>query len=174
MSWTDQVEKLLKPFATRGAAAPAGDVNAIFDEVTKAAPANVIAEGLAASFRSKETPAFGQMLSTLFTHSTGEQKTGMLNELISAVSPAVLSQALSGSGLAGLLGGEGAKFTPDMAQKLKPEVVQELATQAEKANPKIIDKISSFYAQHGALLKTLGSAALTVVLAKIAERQKAA
>jgi hypothetical protein len=174
MSWTDEVGKLLKPFASRGAAAPVGDVNAIFDQVTKAAPPNVIAEGLGAAFRSKETPGFSQMLSTLFTNSTGEQKAGMLNQLMTAVSPDLLTKVLSGAGLAGLAGGAAAKLTPDQAQTLKPEVVHELATQAEKANPSIVDTISRFYAQHAALLKTLGGAALTVVLAKIAERQKAA
>jgi hypothetical protein len=50
--------------------------------------------------------------------------------------------------------------------------VQQLAAHAEKANPSIVDSLSSFYAQHGTLMKTLGGAALTVALAKVAERQR--
>jgi hypothetical protein len=175
MSWIDQVGKFLKQQTAGGAAVTSrGDVDALFDQVTKEASPSVIAEGLAAAFRSKETSGFGNLLATLFTNSTGEQKAGMLNQLMSGAGPAVLSKVLTGAGLEGLVGTSGAKLTPDQAQKLKPEVVQELAMQAEKANPSIVETLSGFYAQHGALLKTLGGTVLTVVLAKIAQRQKAA
>ena len=173
MSWIDQVGKLLKQHTSGGAAAaPAADVNAIFDQVSKEAPSGVIAEGLAAAFRSGQTPGFGRMLSTLFANSTGEQKAGMLNQLLTSVSPSLLTKVLSGVGLAGLAGGPGARITPDEAQKLTPEAVQQLAANAEKSNPSIIDTISGFYAQHGALVKTLGGTVLTVALTKIAERQR--
>lgn len=175
MSWFNRVGDLLKQYSSGGAAAaaaPAPDVHEHFDQVSQAAPSSVIAEGLAAAFRSNQTPAFGQMLSTLFTNSNGAQKAGMLNQLISSVNPAMLTQILSGAGLAGLAGGSGAQLTQEQAQKVSPETVQQLAAHAEKANPSVIDKVSNFYAQHGALVKTLGGAALTVALAKVAERQK--
>ena len=173
MSWLDEVGKLLKQYTSAGAAtAPAPDVHAHFDQVAQAAPSSAIAEGLAAAFRSDQTPAFGQMLSTLFANSNGDQKASMLNQLISSVSPAMLAQILSAAGLAGLVGGAGTQLTPDQAQKVSPEVVQQLAAHAEKANPSIIDSLSSFYAQHSSLVKTLGGAALTIALAKVAERQR--
>src|ERR1700676_3175569 len=100
MSWFDQVGTLLRQYTSSGAAAaPAPDVHAHFDQVAQAAPSSVIAEGLAAAFRSDQTPAFGQMLSTLFANSNAEQKAGMLNQLISSVNPAVLTQILSAAGL---------------------------------------------------------------------------
>jgi hypothetical protein len=43
-----------------------------------------------------------------------------------------------------------------------------------KSDPSIVDKASAFYAQHSTLVKTLGGAALTIALEKVAERQKAA
>lgn len=175
MSWLDQVGNLLKQYTPSGtAAAAAPDVNAHFDQVVQAAPSNVIADGLAAAFRSNQTPAFGQMLSTLFTNSNADQKAGMLNQLVSSVNPAVLTQILSAAGIAGAVGGAGAQLTPEQAQKVSPEVVQQLATHAEKSNPSIVDSLSSFYAQHAGLVKTLGGAALTVALAKVAERQRQA
>ena len=175
MSWLDEVGKLLKQYTSSGAAAaPALDVQAHFDQVAQAAPSSAIAEGLAAAFRSDQTPAFGQLLSTLFTNSNADQKAGMLNQLISSVNPATLTQILSGAGLTGLLGGAAAQLSPDQAQRVSPEVVQQLATHAEKANPSIVDTLSSFYAQHGTLVKTLGGTVLTVVLAKMAEGQKQA
>src|SRR4029077_11528378 len=131
MTWTDKVGNLLRQYTSGGAAAatqPAPDVHAHFDEVAQAAPPSVLAEGLAAALNSDKTPAFGQMLSTLFNNSTGDQKAGMMNQLLSFVSPGTLTQILSGAGLAGLLGAGNTQLTPDQAQKLSPEVVQQLAT----------------------------------------------
>ena len=97
MGWFNQVGNLLKHYTSGGAAAaaPAPDAQAHFDQVAQAAPKGVIAEGLAAAFRSDRTPAFGQMLSTLFANSNGDQKAGMLNQLFSSVSPGMLTQVLS-------------------------------------------------------------------------------
>ena len=178
MTWTDQVGNLLKQYTSGGAAAqPAPDVHAHFEEVAQAAPSSSIAEGLSAAFKSDKTPAFGEMLATLFNNSSGDQKAGMLNHLLSSVSPDTLKQVLSGTGLAGLAGMLGAgnmQLTPDQAQQLSPEAVQQLAAHAEKSNPSVIDSVSNFYAQHTTLVKTLGGAALTIALAKVAERQSQA
>ena len=173
MTWTDQVGSLLKQYTSGGAAAqPAPDVHAHFDQVSQAAPPSAIAEGLTAAFNSDKTPAFGQMLSTLFNNSNGDQKAGMINQLLSSVSPDTLTKVLSGAGLAGLVGAGNTQLTPDQAQKLSPEAVQQLATHAHNSNPSIVESVSTFYAQHTTLIKTLGGTALTVALAKVAERQK--
>jgi hypothetical protein len=145
-----------------------------FDQVAQAAPNNIIADGLAAAFRSDQTPAFGNLVSHLFSHSNGEQKAGILNQLLASVGPGILAQIGGAGALAGLLGRTGQQLTPDQAQAISPEVVQQLATHAEKSDPSIVDKASAFYAQHSTLVKTLGGAALTIALAKVAERQKAA
>jgi len=175
MTWTDQLGNLLKQYTSGGAAtAPAPDVHAHFDQVTQAAPASAITEGLTAMFNSDKTPAFGQMLSTLFNNSTGEQKAGMVNQLLSSVNPATLTQVLSSVGLAGLVGAGSTQLTPEQAQKLSPEAVQQLATHAQNSNPSVVESVSSFYAQHTTLIKTLGGAAMTVALAKVAERQRQA
>jgi hypothetical protein len=174
MTWTDQLGNLLKKYTSGGAAAaPAPDVHAHFDQVAQAAPAGVIAEGLTAAFNSDKTPAFGQMLTTLFNNSSNDQKAGMINHLLSSVPPGALTQILSGAGLAGLLGA-GKQLTPDQAQSISPESVQQLATHAQTANPSVVESVSSFYAQHATLIKTLGGTALTIALAKVAERQKQA
>jgi hypothetical protein len=173
MSWTDKLGGLLKQYTSGGAVAqPAPDVHAHFDQVAQAAPASAIAEGLTAAFNSDKTPAFGQMLSTLFNNSTGDQKAGMINKLLSSVNPSTLTQVLSGAGLAGLMGEGNAQLTPDQAQKLSPEAVQQLATHAQKSNPSVVETVSTFYSQHTTLIKTLGGAALSVALAKVAERQR--
>src|SRR5215469_13726565 len=87
--------------------------------------------------------------------------------------PSLLAQlGGAGGGLAALLGG-GSQVTADQAQKVSPEVVQQLATHAEKSDPSLIDKASEFYSQHPALIKTLGGAALTIAMSKMAERRSA-
>jgi hypothetical protein len=173
MTWTDQIGNLLKQYTSGGAAtAPAPDVHAHFDQVAQAAPSSVIAEGLSAAFNSDKTPAFGQMLTTLFNNSNGDQKAGMINHLLSSVNPATLTQLLSGTGLAGLVGAGNTQLTPDQAQKISPEVIQQLATEAQKVDPSVVNSVSTFYAQHTTLIRTLGGAALTVAMAKVAERQQ--
>ena len=62
-----------------------------FDQVAQAAPHNVIAEGLAAAFRSDQTPAFGNLVGNLFSQSGGEQKAGILNQLLASVMAVDLS-----------------------------------------------------------------------------------
>jgi methylmalonyl-CoA mutase cobalamin-binding subunit len=75
--------------------------------------------------------------------------------------------------LIGLLnGGNQTQVTPEQAQQIPAEAVQEIAAQAEKKDPSVIDQVSSFYAEHPTLVKTLGAAALTIALSKIAQRQQ--
>lgn len=141
-----------------------------FGQVAQMAPTNVVAEGLAAAFRSDQTPAFGSLIANLFSQSDGEQKAGILNHLLAAVGPGALAQIAGGR----LPVGANQQVTPDQAQAVPPEVVQQLAGHAEKADPSIVEKASSFYAQHSMLVKTLGGAALSIALAKVAERHRAA
>jgi hypothetical protein len=61
-------------------------------------------------------------------------------------------------------------LTPDQASQLTPAQVQEIANQAERHDPTVIDKIGSYYAEHPQLVKTLGSAALAIALAGVARR----
>ena len=141
-----------------------------FDQVARMAPTNVVAEGLAAAFRSDKTPAFGSLVANLFSQSNGEQKAGILNRLLAAVGPEALAQIAGGR----LPIAANQQVTPDQAQAVPTDVVQQLAAHAEKADPNFVEKASSFYAQHSTLLKTLGGAALSIALAKVAERQRAA
>lgn len=172
MTLIDNVTNLLKQYASGSSAVPS-NVSEHFDQVAQAAPTSSIADGIAAAFHSDQTPAFGQMLGGLFAQSNGEQKAGLLNQLVGSVGPGVLAQLAGGSALAGLLGGGTKTITPEQAQQISPDLVQQLATHAEKTDPSIIDKASAFYAQHPTLVKTLGSAALSIALANVAKRQAA-
>ena len=110
----------------------------------------------------------------LFSQSSVEQKAGILNHLLASVGPGVLAQVAGSALPTRLSSGAGQQITPDQAQTVPSEVVQQLATHAEKSDPTIVDRASSFYAQHSTLVKSLGGAALSIALAKVAERQRAA
>ena len=173
MGILDSLNDVLKNYST-GQSQNSETAAEHFDQVAQAAPNNVVAEGLAAAFRSDQTPAFGNLIGSLFSRSSGEQKAGILNHLLASIGPGVLAQVAGSTLSTRLLAGTGQQVTPDQAQAIPAEVVQQLATHAEKADPSIVDKASAFYAQHPTLVKTLGGAALSIALAKLAERQRAA
>ena len=172
MTLFDSVSNVLKRYSGGANQNPA-DASEHFDQVAQAIPPGTMAEGLSSAFRSDQTPAFGSLISNLFSQSNGEQKAGLLNHLLGSLGPGTLSQIVGGGALAGQLGGA-SEITAQQAQNVPPEVVERMASHAEKTDPSIVDRASAFYAQHPTLVKTLGGAALSIVLAKVAERQRAA
>lgn len=153
-----------------------------FDQVAQAAPQPALADGLAAAFRSEQTPEFGQMTANLFNNSDPQQQAGLLNTILKYAGPAILGRVMSGGGtsaggggglsdLINIFRGGQQEVTPEQASQIPPEAVQQVAEQAQKHDPSIIDRISDFYAEHPTLVKTLGTAALTIALSKIAQRQ---
>jgi hypothetical protein len=190
MDWMNQLDGILQQYTGAQPDQAPDTVHNDFDQLAQNAPSSALADGLAAAFRSDQTPDFGQMAANLFSNSSGQQRAGMLNMLLRAAGPLIIQQVLSraagsgggsssgGSGggglgsLIGLLGGGGQQeVTPEQAEQVSPEAVQELAQQAHQQDPSIIDRVSDFYSAHPTLIKTLGAAALTIALTKIAQRQ---
>ena len=173
MTLMDSISSMLKQYSGGGNPNPA-KAEEHFDQFAQNAPHNMIAEGLSAIFHSDQTPAFGNLVGHLFSQSNGEQKAGLLNQLIGALGPGALASIAGSGALPGILRSSRRQVTPDDAQAVSPEVVERLATHAENTDPSIVERASSFYAQHPTLIKTLGSAALAIALAKVAQRQRAA
>jgi hypothetical protein len=165
MDWMNKVGGILQQYAGSAAPQAPADINQHFDNVAEAVPQHVLAQGLSEAFQSNQTPAFGQMVGSLFSRSNPEQKRGILNHLLAGAGPSAVAW-LAGKGLSGLVSGSG-QVTPAAAAQVSPDNVAELATQAQKQDPSIIDSVSSFYAQHPALVKGLGLAALSIVMAKM-------
>jgi hypothetical protein len=172
MTLFDRVNDVLKKHSSESGT-DAVNASQQFDQVAQAAPQGALAEGLSSAFRSNQTPAFGSLIGNLFTQSNAEQKAGVLNHLIASLGPGYLSRIPGGDMITNLLAG-GKQITPDQAQNVSPGVVEKMATHAEKADPSIVERASAFYAQHPTLVKTLGGAALSIIMAKVAERQRAA
>lgn len=183
MDWMNQLSGVLQQYNGTAAAPARANVDDDFNRVAQNAPPAAVSEGLAAAFRSEQTPEFGQMAAQLFSNSDGQQRASMLNMLISTVGPTVLSHILSrrggpssGGGLSSLIGllrgGQQTQVTPEQADQIPVDAVQEIAVQAEKKDPSVIDQVSNFYARHPTLVKTLGAAVLSIALARIAQRQQ--
>lgn len=62
-----------------------------------------------------------------------------------------------------------AAITPEQAAQLTPDQVRQIAETAEQQNPGIVDRMGDFYAEHPTLVKTIGGAALAIVLGRVAE-----
>jgi hypothetical protein len=162
---------ILQQYGSR-ATTPSQSAHDHFDEVARTAPSDVLGGGLADALRSEQTPALGEMIGQMFGRSNPQQKADTLNQLLRSLGPGVV--AALGSGILGRLGsiasGAHPQVTPQQASQLTPEQVQEIANRAEQHDPSVFDKLGGFYAQHPQLVKTLGSAALTVALASMANR----
>jgi len=100
----------------------------------------------------------------LFSNGSGEQKASMLNAILAAAPQ-----------LSGLIPGlaSGGTVTPQQATAIPPDAVQNLAHQAEQHDPSVIDKLSSVYANHPTLVKTLGTAAMMIAIRKVTEKYAA-
>jgi hypothetical protein len=157
-----------------------------FEQAAQSASPDLLSQGLAAMFRSDDTPPFAQTVGQLFGQASPNQQAGILNQLLSSVGPTVLASLLGGAaggtaggGLASILGQAAPRdgsaptpITPEQASALTPDQVTQIASHAEQQNPDIVEQMSAFYAEHAGLIKTLGGAALTVVLAKMAEAHR--
>ena len=162
---------VLKQYA--GGAPALADTHAHFDEVAQQASPASLGSALSAVLRSNATPPFGQTVGGLFDKSNPEQRAGILNQIIQSMGPAALA---SGGGiLAKILGGTPASgvptVTPQQASQVSPADASVLASHAEQHNPSVVDAVGSFYAQHPAIVKTLGVAALAMVMNHMQTKQ---
>ena len=118
MEWMNQLGGLLQQYSGAGAAQVPTTVNDDFDRIAQSAPTSALADGLAAAFRSDQTPDFGQMTGHLFSNSSGYQRARILNTLISAAGPMILSQVLPRrAGASGGGGGARVRWAPGRCRR---------------------------------------------------------
>lgn len=135
-----------------------------FDRAAQSAPRDTLAQGLAQALRSDQTPPFPQMLAQMFGNSNPDQRAGMLNQLIAGAGPGLLGK------LGGLFGGNGGgKITPEQASQISEAQIKDIAEQAQKENPGILDRMGEFYAEHPTAVKAIGATALAVALGAMAQ-----
>jgi len=171
MDFMNKISGILGQYANADPSQASADVHEHFDTVAATVPKDTLAQGLAAAFNSNQTPDFGKMVASLFSQSDPNQKAGILRQLSSVAGPALLTQVLANKGLSGMV--SPGQVSPDTANQVPPEAVEQLATEAHKQNPSIVETVSSFYAQHPTLVKSLGATALAVLMSKLSNRAAA-
>ena len=142
------------------------DAERHFEEVAKAAPPELLGQGVAEALRSDQTPPIEQMVSQLFGRSNPTQQAGLLNGLIRSLGPVVLA-GVAGKVLAGLSNNGSAPVSPEHAGKISPQQIQEITRDATTAQPGVADQLGKFYAEHPMLVKGLGGVALLIALSKM-------
>jgi hypothetical protein len=171
MDWMSGIENILQRYTGQGAgtAPAAADPHQDYQQVTQSAPPDVVAGGISQAFRSDQTPPFPEMLANLVSHSDANQRAGLLNQILGSIGPGALASIPGLSGLGGLL--RGGSVTPEQANQISPVQVQDIAAHAERQNPSIVDRVSSFYAQHPDVMKAVGGLALTIALQHMLKRR---
>lgn len=162
------IMNLLQQYAGASTSSANANTHQDFENVAQNAAPSHLAQGLSQAFRSDQTPPFPDMVKNLFSQSNPQQRAGLVNQLLGS-SPGGLGGMLAGV-LPGLLQGR-AQVTPEQAEQLPPEAVQQLADQAHKNNPSIIDQVSGFYAQHPTVVKSLGAGALALIMSHMYEKR---
>ena len=165
-NWLNQLGGILEQYRSNQSPPAPDQVNEHYDRVAQSAPPGALSQALASAFRSDQTPAFPEMLAGLFRQSDGQQRAGILNQLLASAGP------LAASGLAERFSGllKGGSVSPQQANEVSPEAVQQLAEHAQKSNPSIIEQASSYYAQHPKLVQGHGAGALALIMSHMSKR----
>jgi hypothetical protein len=165
------IANMLRSYSGADPSAPPPNAQQDFAQVAQQAPPEHLASGLTAAFQSNQTPPFPQMISQLFGQSNGQQRAGILSELLSTAGPGLATSALGG-GLLGQFSGllHNGAVTPDQAQQISPEAVQELAAHAQRQDPSVVERAGNFYSQHPQLVQGLGAGALALIMSHLSQR----
>lgn len=169
----NQIADVLQNYAQSDNPTASGDVASHFTQVAQAAPTSSLAQGLTAMFHSDQTPPFAQMVGQLFGQSNGSQRASILNALLSSgAASGVLGQLTRAAGISLPAGASsGDPVTAEAAASVTPDMAQQAAARAAQHDPSIIDRVSEICAEHPALVKTLGAAAMSIALSHLAKRR---
>ncbi|GAB6195763.1 hypothetical protein [Lysobacter xanthus] len=151
----NNLDSLTRQLSTHGNAPLPPETREQVDQIVQQAPPQALSAGLQDAFNSDQTPPFAQMVGQLFGHADERQKGGILGTLLGGLggaNPRVVQQA---------------GIDPNAPAQATPQQVEQIARQAEQADPGIVGQMSEFYAQHPTLVKSLGGMALALVLGRM-------
>jgi hypothetical protein len=161
---------ILGRYANERPAPPQFDIEQDFDQVANEAGPDAIQDGIAEAFRSEDTPPFEEMVAQLFDSSEPRVRAGLLDNLLAGLRPASLGNSHGGLSEIWRRYAAGARVSPDRAANVDASEVQEVARQARKQNPGVLERVSRFYARHPELVRSLGNVAMGIVLSRMARR----
>ena len=136
-----------------------------FSQVAAQAPPELLGGGIAQALEGG-SGGFESSIAKLFENSDPQQRTGLLQRLIQAAGPAILSSFAGGA--LSHLAQPGAQAQQADADAITPAQAGELAAAAKQSSPSIVSELGSFYSEHPTLVKTLGAAALAIAMSNMA------
>jgi hypothetical protein len=162
MGILDQLGSILQQYRAGGAPSNPEDTLHHYQQVATQAPPSALSGALGEIFRSPQTGTFGQNISSMFGQSDPNQRAGILNTLL----------ASGGSGILEKLGlGQATtQVSPQQAQEISPDAVEDAVNHAERQNPSIIDRASEFYSEHPTLVQAMGAGAALLALQHLSKR----
>jgi hypothetical protein len=138
-----------------------------FSQVASQAPPELLGGGIAKALQGGSA-GFESSIAKLFENSDPQQRTGLLQRLIQAAGPTVLSSFAGGA--LNHLAQPGATAQQSDANAITPSQAGELAGAARQSDPGIVSELGSFYSQHPTLVKSLGAAALAIAMSHMANQ----
>lgn len=173
MNRDNDVSAMLQQYAAETGVHSVQKVEQDFVTIAQQVPPEDVTGGLVQAMHSEQTPPFDEMLRDSFARGDTAQRAAMLKRLLDGASPGVLRPLLD-KRILHYIGAEdrsmaGVHVDDDAAERLAPEVFQLVAREAAEQDPEIIDKMSEFFAIDPDAGRTLGGAALSVALGKMAE-----
>lgn len=160
---------ILSQYADRTFQQPVAEAPDDFERLAIDAPPEILQDGLTEAFRAEETPPFPQMVAQLFGKSDGHQRAGILNEILGSLGGSAMGGVSRGP-LGELVRRGGHQISPQEAERISPEQLQETVARAERHDPGLVERASQFYARHPRLVRQLGAAALTLAMRRMARR----
>lgn len=142
----------------------AGPTPTQVDEVAQNANREQVQGGVAAALGSAGAPQLSNVVAELFAKSTPEQRAAILNAITERLGAGALAN-VAGGVLAGHEGTGTPAVSADETAAITPDHVRDVVDAATAQDPGLLQRVSSFYAEHPALVKTLGSGLLMVALA---------
>lgn len=149
MNRDNDVSAVLQQYAAETGVHSMQKVEQDFVTIAQQVPAETVTDGLAEAMHSEQTPPFHDMLCESYARSDTVQREGMLARLL----------AFAGRDL----------HRPHGGGLPEPEEFRQIAREAADQDPAVIEKMSEFYAIDPFAGRTLGGAALSIALGKMAE-----
>ncbi len=158
----NDVQALIQQLSDKGNDLPPPEAQEQFQQIAQSAPREELSEGLQDAFNSDKTPPFAQMVAQLFGQADGQQKNGILGALLGALGGSA-QPALKQAGI---------DASPEHATQLSTGQVEQIAQQAQEADPGIVGQMSKFYAENPVLVKSLGGLAMALVLGRMTSNRR--
>lgn len=153
---SNTVETLIQQLSGVGSGQVPQDTQDQFHQIAQSAPPEALSSGVVDAFNSDQTPPFGNMVAHLFGHANPQQRAGILGTLLGGMHPSDVPAPV-----------QAAASSAEQAAQISADQVQQIATQAKSTNPGVVQQMGQFYAQHPVLVKSLGAAAMAIVLGRI-------